>query len=144
MEVEVRTEIRYTESPQKVRRAVLNFFSPDSVKIEEFGDYKILIAKGKGPSCLIKLYNALRAQKILDAARKYIKGGSIGNTIVFHLHKQAAYVGAISFCSIPEKESPLGAITFIITTNDIKRFIDWLTPRTIEGSPVGEAKPPDP
>lgn len=144
MEVEVRTEIRSTENPQKVKKAVLNFFSPDNIKIEEFKDYKVLIAKGKGPNCLGKLYNALRTQRILDAARKYMKSGLIGNTVIFHIHKQAAYVGAISFCSIPEKESPLGAITFIITTNNAKRLIDWLTPRTVEGLPISEAEPPDP
>lgn len=144
MEVEVRTEIRYTENPQKVKKAVLNFFSPDSVKVEEYRDYKVLVARGKSPRCLMKLYSALRTQRILDAARKYMKSGSVGNTIVFHLHKQAAYVGAISFCSIPERESPLGAITFIIVTNDVKRLINWLTPRTVEGSPAGETEPPDP
>lgn len=144
MEVEVRTEIRLTENIQKVKRAVLNFFTPDSIEIEDLGEYKILIARGKGSLSLRKLYEALRTQRILDAARKYIKNGCVGNTVVFHIHKQAAYVGAISFCSIPEKESPLGAITFIVTTNDVKRFINWLTPRTVEGTPIGEAEAPDP
>lgn len=140
----MRVEVRSTENPKKVERAVLNFFSPDSIEIEDLGEYKILIAKGRGFTSLRKLYNALRTQRILDAARKYLKSGCVGNTIIFHIHKQAAYVGAISFCSIPEKESPLGAITFIVTTNDANCFIDWLTPRTIEGSPISEAKPPDP
>ncbi len=144
MEVEVRVEIRNTESSRKVREAVLNFFTPDSIKVEDYGDYKLLIAKGKGSHCLMKLYNALRSQRILDAARNYLKSGVSGNVIIFHLHKQAAYMKVVSFCSIPEKESPLGAITFIVSTNDVEKFIDWLTPRTVNGVPVGEAKPPDP
>ena len=144
MEVEVRAEVRNTESVRKVREAILNFFTPDKIKIENFGEYKIIIARGKGSKCLMKLYNALRVQRILDAARNYLKSGVSGNTIVFHLHKQAAYAKTVSFCSIPEKESPLGAITFIITTNNVSQFIDWLTPRTINGKPVNEAKAPDP
>jgi len=144
MEIEVRTEVRSTEDIEKVKKAILNFFSPISIELEELENTKIMIARGRGPSSLKKLYNALRTQQILDAARTYLKNGALGNTIIFHLHKQAAYVGMISFCSIPERESPLGPITFIISTDNVKQFIDWLTPRTIKGIPVHEASPPDP
>jgi len=144
VEVEVRAEVRDTEDLRKVKKAILNLFSPDSVEVEDLGDRRLIVARGRGASSLRKLYNALRSQRILDAARSYLRMGCAGNTVVFHLHKQAAYVGVASFCSLPERESPLGPITFIVTTSDTKRFIDWLAPRTVRGQPVGEAKPPDP
>jgi len=145
VEVEVRTFVTVTESLEKVKRAVFNVFTPDTVKLEEIDDTRAeLICYGRGPECLKKLYSALRRQRILDAARNYIYRGVAGDTIVFYLNKQAAYVGVVSFCSFPDRESPKGAITFIVKSSDVKGFINWLAPRTFKGKPIKEYPPPDP
>ena len=67
--------------------------------------------------------------------------GLRGNTIVFKIHKQAAYVGKISFID-DDRESPLGAITFTIETSDPERLIDWLAPKTSMGKPLWEIEMP--
>ncbi|HDI74800.1 MAG: hypothetical protein DRJ52_00495 [Thermoprotei archaeon] len=143
MRVEVRSEVRLTENEHKVKRAILNFFKPDVVEVIDEDYRKIIICRAEGYRSLLKLYDALRKQRILDAARSHLKKGVIGNTVVFHIHKQAAYVGKISFCTIPDKESPLGAITFVISCSDVERLIDWLTPMTIDGTPFYKVDPPE-
>jgi len=42
-----------------------------------------------------------------------------------------------------KNESPLGPITFIVETNDPKRLIDWLAPKTSRGRRLYEVSPPD-
>jgi len=144
MEVEARAEVRPTEDLEKVRRALENFITPSSLRVERRGDLRLLVASAKGPSALRKLYLSLRRQRILDSAREYLKRGVFGDNIVFYLHKQAAYVGIASFCSFPERESPLGAITVIIRYKDPLKVINWLAPRTVNGVPVKEGEEPDP
>jgi len=144
LEIEVFVEVRPTEDIEKVKRCVLNFIDPEEIYVETYGDMSRIVARARGARSLDKLYYALRRQRILDAARTHLRQGVVGDSIVFHLHKQAAYVGAVSFCTVPEKESPLGSIMFMIRTDSPKQFIDWLTPRTVDGKPVREADPPDP
>jgi len=143
MEVVVRVESRPTEDLEKVKKALLNVFAPDGLEVREEGEYRYVVAFGKSYASLLRLYNLIRSQRILDAARDYLRRGIAGDSVVFYLHKQAAYVGVASFCSFEYGESPLGAIVFEVKTGDIQRFIDWLAPKTIGGRPVGEAPPPD-
>ena len=63
------------------------------------------------------------------------------NKLVFHVHKQAAYVGVLTFVTVT-KESPLGPITFVVETDNVRQLIDWLAPRTIRGQRVYEVEPP--
>ena len=144
MRVEVRCEVRPTENLEKVKKAILNFFTPEKIEIRKQENMRIIICRAESHKSLLKLYDALRRQRILDAARSHLKKSIIGTTIVFHIHKQAAYVGSLSFCSVPEKESPLGAITFVVSCENPDQFIDWLTPMTINGKPFYEVEPPDP
>ena len=78
---------------------------------------------------LRKFHDLLRREMILDAARAVLLRGLQGNTITFHLNKQVAYVGHISF-SQPVGESPLGPIRVEIRCDDPRGLIDWLAPKT--------------
>ncbi|RLE88897.1 MAG: hypothetical protein DRJ49_04330 [Thermoprotei archaeon] len=144
MITKVECEIRLTEDPEKVKLAVRNVFEPEREMLTPLSRGYLYTAIGEGSRPLRKLYNLLRTQRILDAAREHLKRGTIRDTVVFYLHKQAAYMGIVAFCTVPEKESPLGAIEFTVKTDDVEAFIDWLAPRTVQGRPVGEAPPPDP
>ncbi len=143
MRVEVWVEVRDTEDRNKVLRALNNVFIPREVREEVIEGRKYIVARGEGSHCLLKLYKLIREEEIHDAARENIRRGIRGNTIVFHLNKQAAYSGLAVFCTVPHKESPLGPITFIITCSDPRRFLDWIAPKTFRGQVVYEAKPPD-
>jgi len=142
--VEVRVEVRPTESEEKVKRAVENLLSVTWIGEEKVGLIKFLQGLGAGAASLRKLHAALRRQRILDAARNYMLRGVGVDYIRFYLNKQAAYAGVVSFCSYEYGESPLGAITVVIRTSDPQKLIDWLAPRTVEGKPVSEVEPPDP
>jgi len=140
--VTVRVDVFPTENVNKVKKALLNVFEPERIKLVNMGEYKRIVATAHSSTSLMKVYYKLREERILDAARQYLKLGTNGNKIVFSLHKQAAYVGVVSFCD-SEISSPLGPIIFEVETNDPNTFIDWLAPRTVRGTPVKEIPPPD-
>ena len=139
--IRVETEIRPTEDPKKVEQAVRNVFDPEVLWVEERGEVKVLIGESKSHRSLLKLHNLLRQERILDASRKILKKGVKGNVMVFHIHKQAAYAGRLTFAT-ESRESPLGPITFIIETDDPKELIDWLAPKTERGKPLWEKEMP--
>ncbi len=141
MYVRVEAEARPTEDIEKVKKAVGNVFS-GVLRVEERGNGVIIVrGESSSPTSLIKLHNLLRIYRILDAARKSLLKGLHGDTIVFKLHKQAAYVGKISFVD-SDRESPLGAITFYIETRDPEKLVDWLAPKTSMGKPLWEISMP--
>ncbi|RLE66892.1 MAG: hypothetical protein DRJ38_00650 [Thermoprotei archaeon] len=143
MEVIVKVEVRPTEDLKKVQKALENVFDAEDIRIKKADEYRVIIAKSSGYKCLLKLYNMIRSQYILDAAREYLKRGIYGNGIVFYLNKQAAYTGIVSFCSQEYGESPLGAIMFDIRIKNPEKLIDWLTPKTLNGKPIREVEPPN-
>lgn len=143
MKIEVIAEIRPTEDPEKVKRAVLNVFEPDEVEIRREGDTTLLVARGHGHRSLLKLREAIWRQGIQDSARSVLSRSIAGEgRLVFNLHKQAAYVGVVSFATEPN-ESPLGPIIFSVETSDVRRFLDWIAPRTYRGRVFYEGPPPD-
>ena len=136
-------EIRPTEVKERVLKAVKNVFDPQRVKFEKVGDSELVIAESETLASLTKLYYALRSERILDAARGAMrKGIQSKDKLVFHLHKQAAYQGKISFVD-GDHESPLGAIRVIVEHPDVKEVIDWLAPYTVRGRPVFERDMPE-
>jgi len=141
MKIVVEAEIRPTEDEEKVKKAILNFFTPSNIRVEERERRKVLIAEADRPDALQKLYLKLREQKILDAARSMIMRWSSENRVVFYLHKQAAFMNHITFC-LPEGESPLGPIKVEIFETDARAVIDWLAPPTSKGKPLFERGPP--
>lgn len=141
MKIVVEAEIRPTEDEEKVKKAILNFFTPSRIKVEERERGRVLIAEADRPEALQKLHSRLREQRILDAARSMIMRWSSGDRVVFYLHKQAAFMNHITFC-LPEGESPLGPIKVEILEADVKAVIDWLAPPTLRGKPLFEKGPP--
>ncbi len=141
MKIVVEAEIRPTEDEEKVKKAVLNFFTPSNIRVEERGRRKVLIAEADRPEALQKLHLKLREQRILDAARSMIMRWSSEDRVVFYLHKQAAFMNHIAFC-LPEGESPLGPIKVEIFETDVKAVIDWLAPPTSRGRPLFEREAP--
>ncbi|MCE4603281.1 MAG: hypothetical protein F7B18_08875 [Desulfurococcales archaeon] len=140
--VVVEAEIRPTEDPDKVLKAVESFFTPDTVRVEDLGSTRILVAEAGSLRSLEKLHWLLRAERILDAARGMLRRGIHGDRLVFHLHKQAAYVGRLSFVS-GDHESPMGAIRITVEHPDPRQVVDWLAPPTVRGRPVFEKPMPE-
>ncbi|MEM4188164.1 MAG: RNA-binding domain-containing protein [Candidatus Hadarchaeum sp.] len=131
MKLRVETEIRTTESREKVEAAVRNIF-PD-LKLELVGQK--LVGESTDIASLSKIHQLLRQQAILDTARSTMFANRKDNTTEFMLNKQVAFVGKISFT---DGESPLGPIKVHLEASDIERLIDYLAPRTREGKPVQE------
>jgi predicted RNA binding protein with dsRBD fold (UPF0201 family) len=86
-----------------------------------------------GLGSLKTFHKLLREQKILDTARAVMMDGLLGDVLAFRLNKQAALMGKVNF---PPEEEPLGSIHVQITHGD--RVINWLAPRTENGSPISE------
>jgi len=143
IKIRVEAECRPTESLEKVKRAISNVFNPDEITVEDLGQgYKLVVAYAYSAKGLTKLYEKLRIERILDAARSYLLRHVEDNVLVFKLNKQVAFVGRISFIDA-DVESPLGPITFTVEASDLKGLIDWLAPPTdASGRPIFEASPP--
>ena len=129
VEVRVEVEVNPTEDADKVRVAVQKVLGNIDLELIEEGEYRRLTGRAKGLEALVRFYDLLRRERILDAARKVLFRGIRGKKIVFYLNKQVAYVGHISF-SQPYGESPLGPIRVEIQCDDPQSLIDWLTPKT--------------
>ncbi len=145
LRVEVWAEVRNTEDVEKVAKAVMNVtnFSREQLKLVEVGGKRYLVGSGEGYFLLMKVYRKIREQETHDAAREVLRRGVERDRVVFHVHKQAAYRGYLVFVTVPEKESPLGPITFIVHTSNPRQLLDWLAPKTVDGKIVYEAPPPD-
>lgn len=141
IEIIVEAEVKATESEEKVKKAILNIFEPESISIEKRFGRKYIVAKAESIESLRKLHSLLRRERILDAARKMMKRFSTQNQVIFFLNKQVAYMGHISFC-LPERESPLGPIRIEITSSNSRDVINWLAPPTSQGKPLFEKEPP--
>jgi len=141
LEIIVESEIRSTEDESKVLKAITNFFDAEKIEVLDSGGSKVVVATSSNVLSLSKLHRALRVERILDAARNAMKRGIKGSIIVFHLHKQAAYVGRLSFVD-GDHESPLGSIRITIRCNDPQSIIDWLAPPTSKGKPLWEREAP--
>lgn len=124
----IEVEINPTEDPEKVKRAVENVFGKVNFEIKSQQRISLLTAEAKGLDGLAKLQNLLRRERIRTAARGALFGGLRGNSIVFYLNKQVAFVGHVSF-SEPVAESPLGPIKIEIHCDNPKELIDWLAPK---------------
>jgi hypothetical protein len=115
-----------TEDELKVQRALLNIF-PES-KVGRFSKLDGLVTlriQGAGLNFLSTLRSIIRQERIRSAARKILMSKSRGEHVMIFLHKQAAYVGRVSFCE-PEGESPLGPIVIHIVSASPQSVIDYL------------------
>ena len=116
-----------SEDPEKVRSAIEKLF-PDVV-IEEDDD-------GFFGTCgsLDVFSQRIRKQKILDATRSVLSHGRKGpDRTVFHLNKQVAFMGKVSFS---EPKAILGTIRVTVEDVDISALIDTVAPETVDGEEV--------
>ncbi|MDX1534097.1 MAG: RNA-binding domain-containing protein [Thermoplasmata archaeon] len=127
-EATIKTPLRPTESAEKVARAVRNVFPEAQLEGE---------AALHGPAgSLDHFAELLRRQRIRDAAREVLQGAIRGNRLEFHLNKQAAFVGRISFSA----HAPLGDIQVVLAAEDLRGLVQELTSTTI-GTGGGEVGP---
>lgn len=129
IDVCVEVEVKPTEDSDKVRKAVENIIWDAEFKITPQRGGSLLTAKAKGIDSLTKIFNLLRRERVLDAARSVLFKGLDEKSIIFYLNKQVAYAGHLSF-SEPTSESPLGPIKVKIRCDNLREFIEWLTPKT--------------
>jgi predicted RNA binding protein with dsRBD fold (UPF0201 family) len=136
--VEIRAQINPTEEKDLVLIAVRNIVDLNKSYFDKSNE-ELLVFVSEDLLFLSPLYNKLREQRILEAARSVLFANKTANIVIFHLNKQAAFVNRLHFCE-PEGESPLGPITVIVESKRIEAFIDWLTPQTVDGKPVNQDK----
>jgi hypothetical protein len=124
--VTIRTPLRPTEDPEKVRTAILNLFPESEITI----DPNEVVAK---TASLERFMTLIRNQKILDSIRsKLVHAMQPGSTII-SLNKQAAFVKRVS---LSEGKVALGNMEVTIEAEDIERLIDSVAPRTVDGVEV--------
>jgi len=140
--IRIEAEIRPTESEEKVIKAIKNIFFVDNVRVVELGNgLKLAVVESDKITPLLKIYELLRKQRILDTARSVFIRNSSGNVMNIKLNKQVALQGLISFVD-SDDESPLGAINVVVVSNKLKEIIDWLAPKTQHGRPLWEKDVP--
>jgi len=127
--VQVEVEVNPTEDLDKVKHAIENIFGNLKLEQKSLRRGNLLVGQSKDVESMSKFGNLLRRERIRDAARGVLFQGLKGNTITFYLNKQVAYAGHVSFCE-PIAESPLGPIKVKIKSDDPRKLIDWLAPRT--------------
>ncbi|HUT81472.1 MAG TPA: RNA-binding domain-containing protein [Candidatus Bathyarchaeia archaeon] len=128
------TKLYPTEDQEKVS-AALTAILEGEVKTYMIGNEKYLYIESTDSKDLGKFYELVRKQKILDATRKYLRNNIFGNSTVFFINKQVAFIGKINLCE-EEGESPLGPIRIELESDNIEQLIDWLTPYTKNGVEV--------
>ncbi len=135
MRLIVEVQMRPTEDQEKIIKALTNLFDLDDIKVEDGGKYKKIVGVSEKVSSLKKFREKIWMQRILDTARSMMLRGASEESIIFMLHKQAAYAGKVSFIE-NENESSLGPIVVKIETKAPREIIDWLAPKTSEGKPL--------
>lgn len=129
-----------TEDPELVEKAVRNVFNGE-LKVEEADGSGLGILKVTGFSdrldALTPLKEVVRRERIRAAARAALLSSILGGELRFHLNKQVAYAGYVSFCQ-PERESPLGPITITVIGEDLKKAVEWLTQGELEPEDEGK------
>jgi uncharacterized protein len=124
--VTIRTVLRPTEDPEKVRTAILNLFPESEITVEQ-GE---VVAK---TATLERFMTLIRNQKILDSIRHKLLDGMAPGSTSISLNKQAAFVNRVS---LSEGRTALGNIEVTIESEDVERLIDKVAPRTVDGVEV--------
>lgn len=130
VDIIITVKIFPTESVEKVQQTVQNLFPIASTELQLHQTKSHIHAELKGECGLTLLFNRLREQRILTAARRIFRRSIAEKSLLFHLNKQAAFANHISFCE-PIDELPLGSIKVRITCDNPEKLIDWLTLNTI-------------
>jgi len=124
--VTVEAIVKPTEDESKVQRALFNIFPESKVQRINKQNFDVLRIQGTGINFLAAFRNLIRQERIRSVARRIFMEKARGERIQIFLHKQAAYVGRVSFCA-PEGESPLGPISIDIVSDSMLNVVDYLT-----------------
>jgi predicted RNA binding protein with dsRBD fold (UPF0201 family) len=132
LDVFVETQIKRTESKDKVAAAVRNLF-------REHGDFRIEEDRVQFTSSNLESLRFIKEQfrdrQVRAAARRLLLSNSQGSNENTHLllNKQAATVSIAALCDDPS-ESALGPIVLRIRSPLLHQVIDWLVAGFIESS----------
>ena len=124
MHIKIKVPVYPTESKSKVEKALKNLFPTVEFQLSK-GQYT---GKSNDVQSLNHFRGLLEMQRIRDTANTLLKRSLYNNTLVFHLNKQAAFMGKINF----SEECPLDPITVTINGKDLEALINDLSPRTGE------------
>ena len=132
--IRVEAEVRPTEDPKKVLRALKKLFNMEFEYVERGEGWGAWVGTCNDMKCLEPLRSAIRSKAVDDTFYYYLKRLSKGEkeTLIFRLNKQAAFVGVPSFAE-EDIESPMGAI-LVEVSGDVREIIKWLTGRDHERS----------
>jgi len=125
IKLRIEAQIYPTEDEEKVSEAVKKLVGEVNLKTVSLGHVLTIRADGEGIESLSFLKRKLQFEQIRDAARALLLRSTEDKRILFHLNKQAAYAGHVSFS--PAGQSPLGPITVEIECGDPKAVVEWLT-----------------
>lgn len=123
-EIIARTVLLPCEDKSKVEQALLNVVQGDIYQ-EEINGEKYLVIQTSGREKVERIFNHFRNRQVLAALRKFLVTYSSDDEIVFYLHKQAAFKGALSLTE--PGESPGGEIIVSIKVERAMEVIRWLT-----------------
>lgn len=126
MKIKVEAEVYPTESGERVLQAMKNLFPKIDFNLVVQGCIGVVIGEGLGLESLENLKNMFRSRKIRAAAKNILKQSKVDGKLIFHMNKQAAYVGRASFTE-PFIESPLPPIRVEVEAEDLDEVIEWLT-----------------
>ncbi len=125
MRIIAEAEVKPTEDPGKVAKALNNLFTGPLMERQD-GKRAFLTLEGSSVSALERFRMIIQRDRIRAAAGAVMRKASSERGIHVFLNKQVAYVSHVSF-SEPEGESPLGPIRLIIETNDPQKVVNWVT-----------------
>lgn len=133
-EVTISARVSATESPEKIVAAIGNFF-PRMTVVEKSEER--IVCRSSDASALRE---AIFGRRILDSVRSILRSNMLDGSTVLELNRQAAAAGKLSIDAGGRGGGgggALGPIAVEIESQDMEGFIDWLTPRTQNGKPVG-------
>lgn len=129
--IKISAHVHYSESKEKVEKAIKNIFPKIELSKTEEND---IIGLSTNEISLFNFCLAIFDQKILDVARKCVIDGILTKSAenefqetFFFLNKQIAYINKVNFCS--KNESPLGPISVSITCSNLDLLIDTFFPK---------------
>ncbi|MEM2857997.1 MAG: RNA-binding domain-containing protein [Nitrososphaerota archaeon] len=128
MRVRVVAELRSTEDPEKVTRALSKLFPSLRFELKSFGQRQVIEGESDQIGALSYLKENLRRRKVRAAAERIMRSFSGGNLVHFMLSKQAAYVGTASLLELDELPE-IGWIDVFVEAEDAEEVIRWLTER---------------
>lgn len=121
-------ELRPTEDPDKVMRALSKLFPTMRFELRSLGQRQVIEGESDQIGALSYLKENLRRRRVRATAERIMRGFSGENLVHFMLSKQAAYVGTASLLELDELPE-IGWIDVFVETENAEEVIRWLTER---------------